>query len=228
MSRRWGEWDNYEPSRPKPTKEGIKAKSQRGNIGETWWSTRFIKLLQSFGMGPRLSRGKSYARSGQVLPLSITPGLVAAKVQGSRPTPYKVEIRLNPLNDTDWARALEAMSEQAIFMAKLLAGEMPPDIEEAFATAKVPLFPMSIKDLVTDCSCPDWANPCKHVAAVFFILAEAFDGDPFLIFALRGRTRTEVIDQLRKMRSDPAEEESQDIEIAAVEQTGPLPLSLRL
>ncbi|MBI2865354.1 MAG: SWIM zinc finger family protein [Chloroflexi bacterium] len=221
MSRRWDYWSHFEPSRPKPTTEGVKAKSQRGAIGDTWWSTRFIKLLESFGMGPRLGRGRSYARSGQVLPLSIAAGLVKTKVQGSRSTPYAVEIRLVPLSDADWEKVFEAMSEQAVFMAKLLAGEMPTNIEEAFAAARASLFPQTNRDLVTKCSCPDWANPCKHVAAVFYILAEAFDGDPFLIFALRGRTKEQVIDKLRGMRSAAAEAESETLGVPVGEHIGP-------
>ncbi|MBI2863088.1 MAG: SWIM zinc finger family protein [Chloroflexi bacterium] len=232
MSRRYDYWDHFEPSRPKPTTEGVKAKSQRGAIGETWWSTRFIKLLESFGMGPRLGRGRSYARSGQVLPLSIEAGLVKTKVQGSRSTPYAVEIRLAPLTDGNWEKVFERMSEQAVFMAKLLAGEMPANIEEAFAAAQVSLLPQTVKDLVTECSCPDWANPCKHVAAVFYILAEAFDGDPFLIFALRGRTKEQVIDKLRGMRSPSiegrravTETESENLAAPVGEQLGPPPLA---
>jgi len=209
MPRGWDGWWSYEPREPRPAKDGIKAKSQRGSIGETWWSTRFIHLLESFGLGTRLTRGRSYARMGQVMDLRIKPGLVTSNVQGSRPRPYAVKIGLEPLNDAQWDKALAAMAEQAIFMAKLLAGEMPTDIEEAFATAKVSLFPKSVSELDTDCSCPDYANPCKHIAATFYILAEAFDRDPFLIFAFRGQSKEHVIGQLRGMRTLPAQDEAQ-------------------
>jgi len=210
----WGFWGHYEPARPKPVKDGIKAKSQRGDIGETWWSKRWIGVLESFGMGARLGRGRSYARMGQVVSIDVQKGIVSAKVQGTRPKPYLVEIELKPLSEKDWDKVTDAMASQAVFAAKLLSGEMPQNIEEAFSEAKVSLFPTSVKDLITDCSCPDWANPCKHIAAVYYLLAERFDEDPFLIFKLRGRTKEEIIEILREKRAQtlPEEEASTLIE----------------
>src|SRR2546422_6034993 len=104
---------------------GIKTKSERGDIGSTWWSKRWIGVLESFNMGTRLTRGRSYARQGQVISIDVEPSIVKAKVQGSQPKPYKVEIRLKPLSDQDWEKVTEAMASQAIFAAMLLAGEMP-------------------------------------------------------------------------------------------------------
>lgn len=199
-------WDYfwYEPARPKPVKDGLKTKSRGGSIGKTWWSKRWLDVLHSFNMGARLSRGRSYARRGQVISIDVQEGLVSAKVQGSRPKPYQIKITLKPLSQKDWKQVAEAMSEQAIFVAKLLAGEMPNNIEEAFVAAKIPLFPKSQKELVTDCSCPDWANPCKHIAAVYYLLAEQFDDDPFLIFKLRGKSKDELIEELREKRTGSA------------------------
>jgi uncharacterized Zn finger protein len=199
-------WDYfwYTPSRPKPVKDGIKTKSRGGSIGKTWWSKRWLDVLHSFNMGARLSRGRSYARRGQVISIDVQEGVVTAKVQGSRARPYNIEIKLKPLSQKDWKQVAEAMSEQAIFVAKLLAGEMPNDIEDAFVAAKIPLFPKSQKELVTDCSCPDWANPCKHIAAVYYLLAEQFDDDPFLIFKLRGKSKEELIEELREKRASAA------------------------
>src|SRR6266496_5183815 len=202
---RWrdgGYWDYYEPSRPRRVEGGIKTKSERGEIGETWWSKRWIKVLESFSMGTRLTRGRSYARQGQVISIDIEPGLVKAKVQGSQPRPYNVKIRLEPLSDQDWDKVTDAMASQAIFAAKLLAGEMPNTIEEAFVSVHVSLFPTALRELNTDCSCPDWANPCKHIAAVYYLLAERFDEDPFLIFKLRGRTKEQIIATLREKRAE--------------------------
>ena len=201
-------WDYYEPSRPIKVEGGIKAKSERGEIGSTWWSKRWIEVLESLSMGTRLTRGRSYARQGQVISIDIEPGVVKAKVQGSRPKPYNIKIQLRPLSDQDWEEATEAMAAQAIFAAKLLAGEMPTNIEEAFHAVKLSLFPTAAKDLVTDCSCPDWANPCKHIAAVYYLLAERFDEDPFLIFKLRGRTKDEIIQALREKRTETLPVES--------------------
>src|SRR3989442_13098944 len=203
-------WDYYEPSIPRRVEGGIKTRSERGEIGETWWSKRWIAVLESFNMGTRLTRGRSYARQGQVISIDVEPGIVKARVQGSQPKPYKVEIRLKILSDQDWEKVTEAMASQAIFAAMLLAGEMPKNIEEAFGAVKLSLFPTALKELETNCSCPDWANPCKHIAAVYYLLAERFDEDPFLIFKLRGRTKEQIIEVLREKRAAtlPAESAS--------------------
>ncbi len=194
-------WGYYEPSRPIRVQGGIKTKKEYGQIGETWWSKRFIAVLESFNMGTRLTRGRSYARQGQVISIDVEPGIVKAKVQGSQPKPYNVEIRLKTLSDEDWEKVTEAMASQAIFAANLLAGEMPKNIEEAFGAVHLSLFPTVLKELVTNCSCPDYANPCKHIAAVYYLLAERFDEDPFLIFKLRGRTKEQIIEILREKRA---------------------------
>jgi uncharacterized Zn finger protein len=210
----WGSyWGYYKPAKPKEVKNGIKAKSKRGAIGETWWSKRWIGVLESFDMGARLTRGRSYARKGQVISIDVQKGEVTAKVQGTRAKPYAVRIQLNPISEPEWDKVTDAMASKAIFAAKLLSGEMPLDIEDAFSEAGISLFPRVRKELETECSCPDWANPCKHIAAVYYLLAERFDEDPFLIFKLRGRTEAEIIDALREKRATTAtvEEESETI-----------------
>src|SRR5258708_16891111 len=206
----YDDWGYYEPSRPIRVQGGIKTKKEYGQIGETWWPKRWIAVLECFNMGTRLSRGRAYARQGQVISIDVEPGMVQAKVQGSQPKPYKVEIRFKTLSDQDWENVTEAMASQAIFAAKLLAGEMPKNIEEAFGAVKLSLFPIALKELETSCSCPDWANPCKHIAAVYYLLAERFDEDPFLIFKLRGRTKEQIIEVLRGKRAAtlPAESAS--------------------
>jgi uncharacterized Zn finger protein len=198
---RWRD-DNYypPPAPPRPVKDGLKAKSRHGAIGETWWSQRFIAVLERFHEGPRLARGRAYARRGQVMDMDVGLGEVTARVQGSRPRPYHVRIGVKVLDDAAWGRVEEAMAGQAVFLARLLSGEMPREIEDAFAAARLSLFPTTSGDLATDCSCPDWGNPCKHVAAVYYLLAEAFDGDPFLIFAWRGRPRERLLEDLRALR----------------------------
>ena len=197
---RYGYWNYYKPARPKEVKNGIKAKSRSGDIGKTWWSKRWISVLQSFNMGARLTRGRSYARKGQVISIDIQPGVVEAEVQGTRRRPYSVTIELKVLSGKQWEKVTGVMSSRAIFAAKLLSGEMPQNIEEAFEEAKISLFPSRKSDLETECSCPDWANPCKHIAAVYYLLAERFDEDPFLLFQLRGMTKDEIIKDLRKKR----------------------------
>ncbi|HLO68939.1 MAG TPA: SWIM zinc finger family protein [Holophaga sp.] len=192
------------PSPRREAKGGIKAKSQRGGIGETWWSRRFVSVLESFDMGARLTRGRAYARSGQVMDLKVRSGQVTAKVQGSRATPYKVTIRIPAFSEAEWISVQEAMAGQAIFLAQLLAGDMPHGIEEAFGAARLSLFPKGTRELETDCSCPDWANPCKHIAATYYILAEAFDRDPWLIFQWRGRSREQLQERLAGYRQAEA------------------------
>lgn len=193
-------YPHYERPLPLPAQGGIPARNRRGPIGETWWSQRFIELLESFGVGSRLKRGRTYARAGQVVELEVEPGLVLAKVQGSRYSPYRVRIRGKVLSEHQWRRVEKAMAAQALPLAKLLAGEMPHDIEELFASCKLTLFPRSKRELTASCSCPDWANPCKHVAAVYYLLAERFDENPFLIFAWRGREQDELVERLRARR----------------------------
>jgi uncharacterized Zn finger protein len=172
----------------------------KSEFGASWWAKRWIAVLESFGWADRLARGRSYARYGAVRKIDVTPGEVQARVQGSLSSPYRVRIAVRPLSSREWDAAIAAMGAQAIFAAQLLAGEMPPTIEEAFATARTSLFPTA-QDLATDCSCPDPANPCKHIAAVYYMLGTEFDRDPFLIFRLRGRDREAILDRLRELRA---------------------------
>jgi uncharacterized Zn finger protein len=193
-------WEDrwYPPSQPIRVEGGIRARSKRGAIGEQWWSRRFIDVLGSLGMSGRLQRGRRYARAGQVLDLEISSGYVTARVQGSRATPYKVRIQVLPLTTGQWQRVEQALASQALFRARLLAGEMPAEIEDVFAGCGTPLFPRSAHDLDMRCSCPDWEVPCKHLAAVCYVLAEQFDDDPFGMLAWRGRGRDALLASLRK------------------------------
>ena len=206
MARRRGRDDgyypHYEPSVPRAAKGGIKARSQRGEFANRWWGRRWMQVLEGFNLGARLGRGRSYARRGQVLSLEVEAGEVRAKVQGSRATPYKVRIGLRVLPGAKWEEVAATIAGEAIHAAKLLSGEMPPDLEKAFAVAGVSLFPARLGDLETSCSCPDWSNPCKHVAAVYYLLGEEFDRDPFLLFKLRGLEREAFLALLGGLRSE--------------------------
>jgi len=188
-----------ESSRPIPVDGGIKAKSKRGVIGERWWSRRFIAVLESYGMSGRLQRGRNYARRGQVIEFELRQGRVTARVQGSRPQPYKVSIGVLPLTTRQWREVERRLASQALFRAKLLAGEMPAEIERVFADCGTPLFPRTAAGLAMTCSCPDWEVPCKHLAAVCYVLAEAFDTDPFAMLAWRGKGRDELLAALRQL-----------------------------
>ena len=217
--RRYDYYDDYyfKPSKPIEVEGGVKARSQRGAFAKNWWATRWIQAMERLMDSGRLGRGRSYARKGQVLSIEETQGGVTARVQGSRRTPYKITLQVKPLSDAQWKKVLDTLASQALFAAQLLAGEMPQDIEQAFAAAGVSLFPDKPGDLVTDCSCPGWANPCKHVAATHFILGDRFDEDPFLLFRLRGRSQEQILQALRQRRAGEeavegeAEEEQEEI-----------------
>src|SRR5882762_9980385 len=201
-------WVTERPSgRPLPVEGGIKARTQRGAIGRSWWSARFVQVLETIGVGGRLGRGRAYARSGQVISLETTAGAVQAEVQGSRPRPYKVRIGLPTFGKTEWARVEQAMADSAWYAAKLLAGEMPEDIEDVFTSVGLTLFPSSVREISLDCACPDRQVPCKHLAAVFYLLAESFDADPFAMLALRGRDRETLLENIRSRRGGPAPDE---------------------
>lgn len=184
--------------RPRQADGGIKAGGRRGTIGEQWWSRRFIDVMESFADKGRLGRGRTYARKGQVLELVVKPYEVTAKVQGSEDEPYNLTIGINAIPDDTWEAIEAEIASRAVFRAKLLSGEMPTEIEDLFAGHGAPLFPSSADDLHLMCDCLDWGNPCKHVAAALYVLAEAFDRDPFLILAWNGRTRDRLLTGLRR------------------------------
>lgn len=201
-----GGWDNddgwyYPPSKPRRVVGGLKARSQRGSFASSWWARRWLEALERLMDPGRLARGRSYARRGQVISIEETKTGVRALVQGSCLRPYSVTIRLDHLSDAEWDQVLDVLAGQARFAAQLLAGEMPEDIQDVFIAAGVSLFPARASELETACSCPDWANPCKHVAATHYLLAEQFDEDPFLLFRLRGRTQEQVMAGLRARRA---------------------------
>ncbi len=204
MRRDRSPWSPFPERRPpkKAPEHGIKV----GKLGATWWSQRWIAALERFSASysARLGRGRTYARAGRVHDLVVSAGKVRAKVTGSGPRPYAVAIDLRVIDHASWRRALEILGAEARFSASLLAGRMPDDIDDAFARAGASLFPGGDGDLSTSCSCPDWANPCKHVAATHYVLGDALDRDPFLLFELRGRTRDAVLAELRALRTGEA------------------------
>jgi uncharacterized Zn finger protein len=174
-------------------------------FGLTWWGQRWIAALEALGAlyANRLPRGRTYARRGAVTDLMVTPGEVTARVQGSRARPYRVRLGLPVFDDATWSAITNALASQVRHAAALLDGRMPEDIEDTLAGCGVSLFPRP-GELDTACSCPDWANPCKHVAAVHYVLAQTFDADPFLLPALRGREQGALLAGLRAVRSGVA------------------------
>jgi uncharacterized Zn finger protein len=203
MGMGWGDdgWyhHHYRRTTPRKVRDGMRARSRQGEIGKTWWSHRWLETLQSYGWSNRLERGRRYARMGQVVSLKLSRGRVESMVQGSRPKPYRVTIEVKSLPKEKWKDIAAAMASKAVFASKLLAGEMPVNVEEAFSRSSVTLFPTK-REIRTDCSCPDDANPCKHIAAAYYILAEEFDRDPFMMLLLRGETKEELMAALREGR----------------------------
>jgi uncharacterized Zn finger protein len=210
MTSSYAWWERHGPRLPS---HGIKAQSRRGAFAKSWWASRWIAALERLNITPgRLARGKTYARVGQVLSLNIGRGEVNALVQGSRAEPYHVHIQFRQLTDEEWNRVVDAMASQALYAARLLSGEMPEQIEDVFAEVGTSLFPKEQGDMHTTCTCPDAANPCKHIAAVHYLLGERFDEDPFLMFVLRGRGQDEIIAALRARRAGPEAEPSAEVE----------------
>jgi uncharacterized Zn finger protein len=168
-----------------------------------WWAQRWIDVLESFGWRRRLERARNYVREGRVLSLKFQGPQVLAQVQGTAPEPYEVSLGLDPFTDEQWGYVIEELSTRAIFAAKLLAGEMPQTIEDAFTASGLSLFPFSKFDIHSTCDCPDPVNPCKHIGAVYYLLGDYFSQNPFILFELRGRTKAQIIETLRQLRSDP-------------------------
>jgi uncharacterized Zn finger protein len=186
----------------------IRATSKQNKFGATWWGKRWIALLDEVQGDSRLERARTYARNGYVTRLEIGKGIVYARVRGSRPRPYETGFKLPTLTDEMWGAVLDALSSQLIFTAKLLAGEMPAEIETLLAGHRPSLFPASLDEIKFKCTCPDYADPCKHAAAVFYVMSEQIDHNPLLLFHLRGRTQPQVLEALRALRSDSGKSSS--------------------
>jgi uncharacterized Zn finger protein len=213
-------WRVAPPARPRPVTGGIQINATRGAVARTTWSARFLAVLEAAGVGGRLARGRTYARRGQTVSLQVDAGAATARVQGSAARPYRVRIGVPTLGKAQWAAVLDALATDASLTAALLAGELPREVEETFAAQGVALLPSGRGDLVMDCTCPDATVPCKHLAAVFYLLAERFDADPFALLALRGRDRDTVLDELRARRTSAAAAPTLPLDPAAF-YTGP-------
>jgi len=188
-------------ARPLTAKGGIRAQTKSRKVGKNWWTKRWMAVLENHYMGAELPRGRAYAQAGQVLNLLIEQGEVNADVQGSTKKPYHVNVKFKPVPASAWDKLAKALSGKAVYAAKLLSGQMPEFIEDAFKEMSIPLFPSEIGDLQTKCSCPSTtASPCKHVIAVYYLLAEEFDRDPFLFMKLRGLDRDKFIDSIGATR----------------------------
>ncbi|MCT0198455.1 SWIM zinc finger family protein [Synechococcus sp. CS-1325] len=179
--------------------------TQLGQLGlgqQPWWVEQWMELINSYRYKKRLERAWDYARSGNVLSIRFEGRRVHARVQGTEAEPYKVKLWLDTLTDEDWGFVLEALGQKARWSAQLLAGVMPQDIERAFAASGKRLFPFKLQEVRSECSCPDKANPCKHISAVYFLMGDRFSEDPFVLFQLRGRSRSQLLADLATGRRE--------------------------
>jgi uncharacterized Zn finger protein len=199
---RGGDWW---PPPPAPRRPPISSPRGRARFGATWWGRAWVEALeQRARLDPnRLPRGRTYARSGAVGPLQLAPGEVRAEVQGSRPRPYAVRLRVREFTPDQWRAVLGAVAARAAHAAALLDGELDPAVVDDVSRAGISLLP-DAGEVGPACSCPDWANPCKHAAAVCYLVADRMDEDPFTILLLRGRSREQVLAGLRSLRGHGA------------------------
>lgn len=197
-----------ERSRPKGNGEAPRGVGS-GTHAESWWGSRWVRALSQL-LNPRLlARGRTYAGGGRLVNLEMGVGVVLAQAQGDDGTVCHPRVELQTFDDDTWERVTATMAGQAIYAAQLLNGEMPMDIEAVFNAEGVSLFPASRREFHAQCSCPDYARPCPHVAAVLWVIGEQLDDDPFLLFALRGRTKEQFMAALRERRSRDVEGRAQ-------------------
>jgi len=189
------------PGRPVP----------RRTFGATWWGRAWIDALeQRARLDPnRLPRGRTYAHTSRVGVLTIEPGEVRTSVLGSRDSAYRVRLRVRAFSDAEWEVVLDAIAARAAHAAALLDGELSPGIVDDARDAGCDLLP-GPGEVGTSCSCPDWANPCKHAAAVCYLMADRLDEDPFELLALRGRSRDQILAGLRRRRASPQDPRGRD------------------
>ena len=194
----WGQFQKAKPRRPGPSAPRARGRSP---FGSTWWGHAWIEALEQRARldTNRLPRGRSYARSGAVGELTLDVGEVTAFVQGSRAKPYSVVVRVRTFNDDEWRRVMDVLSGEIGHTAALLDGELPVDIADGVASIGLDLLP-GAGEIQPRCSCPDWADPCKHSAAVCYLVADELDRDPFGLLLLRGRSREDVLAALRSRR----------------------------
>ncbi|MBV5260133.1 hypothetical protein FLX56_17100 [Synechococcus moorigangaii CMS01] len=167
---------------------------------QRWWVQRWLELLDSYRFKKRLERARMYAKAGNVLQIDFVEAQAIALVQGTEPEPYRVSLHLDVFSDEAWGYVVESLAQKAVFSAQLLAGEMPAAIEQVFTENGLNLFPFTLTDIQSHCTCPDKANPCKHIGAVYYQLGDRFNEDPFVIFQLRGRSKQQLLDDLRDYR----------------------------
>ena len=177
-----------------------------GEFTRTWWGQKFITAIESFTDAARLGRGRSYARGGKILEFAVNKGEIEATIRGSvnpyfgvyKEPRYHTVVKIKPIPQNDWSKIIQSMAKNASFVSKLLLNEVPENIESSFRAVNKNLLPRSESDFQTSCSCPDYSNPCKHIAGLCYRFASELDDDPFLLFELRGLTQEKLHQELAK------------------------------
>jgi uncharacterized Zn finger protein len=190
------EYTSWPPSQyqePRAVADGIQFNTDITGLAGTWWSKRWFSIIDEFGLGIRWERAKFYASRGQVKSIEIENGLVKASVQGSAAEPYRVMISIKTIAKPVWTAILQDLGKTSSFAIGLASGTLPSEenVSRVFSENGVLLFPDRQGELHTKCTCLDWSNPCKHIAAVYLLLGAEFDRDPFLLFKLRGLEQQE-------------------------------------
>jgi len=185
---------------PLAVRGGIRA--QHTNTGQlrVWWSKRWVDMMEQFRLGARLGRGRNYAEAGQVSELIIEEGHVKAIVQGVQKDPYISTISFRTLKSAAKKSVINELRLHPVLIARMLVGDLPLQIESILLKAGCPLFPEKERDLQSRCSCPDWANPCKPLAAVYYLLGEEISKNPMLLLKLRGITRKDIFENADKIK----------------------------
>lgn len=193
---------------PLSVKGGIRAQVLNSGPARVWWSRRWTEMIECFRLGARLGRGRNYAAAGQVSALELTPGRIAADVYGASKEPYTSIIQFRTVEGEAKDALIRNLRRHPMVMARLLVSDLPMEVEGLFREAGCPLFPQRENDQRSRCSCPDYANPCKHLAAVYYLFGEAIAKNPLLLLELRGVSRAEL---LGGAAEPPAEENTEPV-----------------
>ncbi len=162
-------------------------------IARSFWGNAWCSNLESYSdYANRLPRGRSYVRNGSVIDLHIAPGVVSALVSGS--DLYRIKINIDPVNPHAWQALKTECAGRVGSLLDLLQGRLSTHVMEIMTRRDTGLFPKPI-EIGLNCSCPDWAEMCKHVAATLYAVGTRLDENPELLFLLRGADHLELISQ---------------------------------
>ncbi|NHJ48225.1 MAG: hypothetical protein FK733_10605 [Asgard group archaeon] len=197
---------DYFLTKPRKVKDGLKASNRKEE--RKWWVKKWINDIETLESGNRFKQGRYFAKQGQVVYIKIQKGFAVAKVQDSKLKPYSVRIEVDTIPDNIWIKIIDEIGTKAYFSAKLLSNDLHEEINDVFKKYNVSLFPeVRGGDLRAACNCTDWANPCKHTAAVLYILGEQFEEEPLLYFKMRGKTKEEILTIIREKQAITGKED---------------------